>query len=122
MLLARVATNDTCVLLSNTADDERRLFRTAVLGTEEQRLAHIVAAFLKGDGDTSLAARVVGTAPFTGLSQGIGDAFSLMDDNVSGICITAKEEQKEGHNLFHLVLAIYKKDGQHSFLSSDAYE
>ena len=83
MTLSGIATDDTLVH-ATTADDERRLLCTAVLGTQEQRFAHIVAAFLKRDGNASLTTWVVGASPFTGLSQSVVDALSLADNDFAG--------------------------------------
>ena len=87
MFLARVATDETFER-ATTADDERRLFRTAVLGTQEQRLAHIVTPFLEGDGDAAHTARVVGATPFTGLSKSIMQTLTFMDDDIATESVT----------------------------------
>ena len=96
MLLTRVATNGTCVLLSNTTDDERRLLRAAVLGTQKQRLIHIVTAFLEGDSDATLAARVVGAAPLTGLSQGVMQALAFAYDYFAAKSIAGHQYKDDG--------------------------
>ena len=83
MTLSGIATDDTLVH-ATTADDERRLLCTAVLGTQEQRFAHVVAAFLEGDDDSSLTTGIVGASPFPCLSQGIVDAFAFADNDFAG--------------------------------------
>ena len=87
MFLARVATDETFER-ATTADDERRLLRAAVLGTQEQRLVHIITAFLQRDGDASLTARVVGATPFTGLSKSIMQTLTFMDDDIATESVT----------------------------------
>ena len=82
MLLAGFATDDALVLVA-ASDDEGRLLRAAVLRTEEQRLAHIVTAFLESDGDASLTAWVIGAPPFTGLSQCVVQTLTFMDDDIA---------------------------------------
>lgn len=93
MLLAWVATDDALVVFAKASDDKRRLLRAAVLGTQEQRLLHVVASFLYGNSDAPLTAWVVGTTPFTSLSQGIVDALSLADYNLAGIYIEGENQQ-----------------------------
>jgi hypothetical protein len=85
-----------------TADDEWRFLRAAVLGTQEQRLAHVVTAFLEGDGDAALAARVVGAPPLAGLAQGVVDAFALANHDVPGKTENRLESIKTGYESFHL--------------------
>ena len=82
MLLARVATDDALVLVA-ASDDEGRLLGATVFRTKEQWLAHIVTAFLESDGDAALAARVIGAPPLTGLSQGVMQALTFMDDDIA---------------------------------------
>ena len=93
MTLSGIATDDALVVFAKASDDERRLLRAAVLGAQEQRLAHVEASFLEGDGDASLTAWVVGTSPFTRLSQGVVDALSLADNNLAGIYIECSKQQ-----------------------------
>lgn len=87
MTLSGIATDETFER-ATTADDERRLLRTAVLRTEEQRLVHIITAFLESDGDASLAARIVCTAPLTGLSKSIMQTLTFMDDDIATESVT----------------------------------
>jgi hypothetical protein len=91
--LSGIATDDALVVFAKASDDEWRLLRAAVLGTQEQRFVHIVTSFLYGNSDASLTTRVVGTAPFASLSQGIVDALSLADYNLAGIYIEGENQQ-----------------------------
>ena len=87
MILSGIATDDALVL-ATTADDEWRLLGATILRTQEQRLTRIVASFLKGDSNTSLAARVVGASPFSCHSQGIMNALTFMDDDIATESVT----------------------------------
>ena len=78
MTLSGIAADDALVVLSCATDDEGRLLGAAVLGTQEQRLLHVVLSCFDGDGDAPLAACVVGTPPFAGLPQGVMNALSLL--------------------------------------------
>ena len=93
MTLSGIATDDALVVFAKASDDERRLLGSTVLRTEEQRLAHVEASFLEGDGDASLTTGVVGSSPLTGLSQGVVDALSLADNNLASIYIEGGKQQ-----------------------------
>ena len=94
MTLSGIATDDALVVFAKAADDEWRLLGATVLRTEKQRLAHVEASFLEGDGDAALAARIVCTAPLTGLSQGVVDAFSLVDNDFASMgCQCYRKQQ-----------------------------
>ena len=84
VLLARVAADDSPLLAANL---QSRVLPSADFWAQEQWFIHIVAAGFQHDFDTVGAARVVRSAPLAGLSEGVLNAFAIVDDNDARVMI-----------------------------------